>query len=211
MVENHGGPISNYGDRFSPEVQLYASDGFVVFYPNPRGSTSYGEEFGNLLYHNYPGEDYLDVMDGVDTVIEKGYVTEDSLFVTGGSAGGIMTAWIIGKNNRFRSAAVVKPVMNWISKTLTADNHFGYANTRFSRSTLGEHGSLHEILSHIIGRERNNADTGNGRAFRFTHTTIGSKATVPCFESEANRDSPGHHTRVVSFHFKPTKSINNQN
>ena len=131
LVENHGGPISNYGDRFSPEVQLYAADGFVVFYPNPRGSTSYGEEFGNLLYHNYPGEDYNDVMDGVDAVINKGYVTEDSLFVTGGSAGGIMTAWMIGKNNRFRSAAVVKPVMNWISKTLTADNHYGYANTRF--------------------------------------------------------------------------------
>ena len=131
LVENHGGPISNYGDRFSPEVQLYASNGFVVFYPNPRGSTSYGEEFGNLLYHNYPGEDYNDVMDGVDAVLAKGYVTEDSLFVTGGSAGGIMTAWIIGKNNRFRASAVVKPVMNWISKTLTADNYFGYANTRF--------------------------------------------------------------------------------
>ena len=131
LVENHGGPISNYGDRFSPEVQLYAADGFVVFYPNPRGSTSYGEEFGNLLYHNYPGEDYNDVMDGVDAVLAKGYTTEDSLFVTGGSAGGIMSAWMIGKNNRFRSAAVIKPVMNWISKTLTADNHYGYANTRF--------------------------------------------------------------------------------
>ncbi len=131
LVENHGGPISNYGDRFSPEIQLYATGGFVVFYPNPRGSTSYGEEFGNLLYHNYPGDDYHDVMDGVDAVIAKGYVSEDSLFVTGGSAGGIMTAWMIGKNNRFRSAAVIKPVMNWISKTLTADNYFGYAYSRY--------------------------------------------------------------------------------
>jgi dipeptidyl aminopeptidase/acylaminoacyl peptidase len=131
LVENHGGPISNYGDRFSPEMQLYATAGFVVFYPNPRGSTSYGEEFGNLLYHNYPGEDYNDVMDGVDVLINKGIVSRDSLFVTGGSAGGIMTAWIIGKNNRFRAAAVVKPVMNWFSKTLTADNYYGYANSRY--------------------------------------------------------------------------------
>ncbi|MFP4094989.1 MAG: prolyl oligopeptidase family serine peptidase [Cyclobacteriaceae bacterium] len=131
LVENHGGPISNYGDRFSPEMQLMAADGYVVFYPNPRGSTSYGEEFGNLLYHNYPGDDYHDVMDGVDAMIEKGFIAEDSLFVTGGSAGGIMTAWMIGKNNRFRAAAVVKPVMNWISKTLTADNYYGYANSRF--------------------------------------------------------------------------------
>ena len=131
IVENHGGPIANYGDRFSPEMQLYASAGYVVFYPNPRGSTSYGEEFGNLLYHNYPGDDYHDVMDGVDAMLQKGYISENHLYVTGGSAGGIMTAWIIGKNNRFRAAAVVKPVMNWISKTLVADNYFYYADSRF--------------------------------------------------------------------------------
>ena len=131
LVENHGGPILNYGDRFSPEFQLYAAAGYIVFYPNPRGSTSYGEEFANLLLNNYPGEDYIDVMDGVDALLKKGITSEDSLYVTGGSAGGIMTAWMIGKNNRFRSAAVVKPVMNWISKTLTADNYFAYANTRY--------------------------------------------------------------------------------
>ncbi len=131
LVENHGGPISNYGDRFTAEIQLYASDGYIVFYPNARGSTSYGEEFGNLLYNNYPGQDYDDVMDGVDYCIAKGIAHEDQLFVTGGSAGGIMTAWIIGKNNRFEAAVVAKPVMNWISKTLVADNYFGYANSRY--------------------------------------------------------------------------------
>ncbi|MBX2814991.1 MAG: S9 family peptidase [Saprospiraceae bacterium] len=131
LVENHGGPISCYGPYFSPEMQLYAAAGYVVLYPNPRGSTSYGEEFGNLLYHNYPGDDYHDVMDGVDAVLKLGYTSEDSLFVTGGSAGGIMSAWMIGKNNRFRSAAVIKPVMNWISKTLVADNYYGYAHSRY--------------------------------------------------------------------------------
>lgn len=131
LVENHGGPILNYGNRFSAEIQLYAAAGYIVFYPNPRGSTSYGEAFGNLLYNNYPGEDYNDVMDGVDALIQKGIAHEDKLFVTGGSAGGIMTAWIIGKNNRFEAAVVAKPVMNWISKTLTADNYYGYANYRY--------------------------------------------------------------------------------
>jgi len=131
MVENHGGPISNYGDRFSIEMQLYASEGYIVFYPNARGSTSYGEEFGNLLYRNYPGQDYDDTMDGVDHCIKMGIAHEDQLFVTGGSAGGIMTAWMIGKNNRFEAAVVAKPVMNWISKTLVADNYFGYANARY--------------------------------------------------------------------------------
>lgn len=131
LVENHGGPILNYGPHFSAEIQLFASEGYVVFYPNPRGSTSYGEEFGNLLYNNYPGEDYNDVMDGVDVLIEKGIADPDNLFVTGGSAGGIMTAWIIGKTNRFKAAAVVKPVVNWISKTLVADNYYGYADSRY--------------------------------------------------------------------------------
>ena len=131
LVENHGGPISNYGDRFSPEIHLYAADGYVVFYPNPRGSTSYGEAFGNLLLNNYPGEDYNDVMDGVDYLVEKGIVDNDKLFVTGGSAGGIMTAWIVGKNNRFKAAVAHKPVINWISKTLVADNYFWYANSRY--------------------------------------------------------------------------------
>lgn len=131
LVENHGGPILNYGDRFTAEIQLFAAAGYVVFYPNPRGSTSYGEEFGNLLKNNYPGQDYNDVMDGVDYLVDKGIVDNNKLYVTGGSAGGIMTAWMIGKNNRFKAAAVVKPVMNWISKTLVADNYYGYAHTRY--------------------------------------------------------------------------------
>ena len=131
LLEIHGGPISNYGDRFSAEVQLYASAGYVVVYSNPRGSTSYGEEFGNLLYHDYPGNDYDDLMSAVDAVIDRGYIDEDRLYVTGGSAGGIMTAWIVGKTHRFRAAVVTKPVVNWISKTLVADNYNGYMHYRY--------------------------------------------------------------------------------
>lgn len=131
ILEIHGGPISNYGDRFSAEMQLFAAAGYVVLYSNPRGSTSYGEEFGDLLYHDYPGQDYDDVLSGVDAVIARGYVDEENLFVTGGSAGGILTAWIVGKTNRFRAAVSQKPVVNWISKTLTADNWYGYFHTRY--------------------------------------------------------------------------------
>ncbi len=131
LLEIHGGPVSNYGDRFSAEMQLFAAAGYVVLYANPRGSTSYGEEFADLLYHNYPGEDYDDLMSGVDAVIALGYIDEDALFVTGGSAGGIMTAWIVGKTDRFRAAVSQKPVVNWISKTLTADNWYGYYESRY--------------------------------------------------------------------------------
>jgi dipeptidyl aminopeptidase/acylaminoacyl peptidase len=131
ILEIHGGPVSNYGDRFSAELQLYAASGFVVVYSNPRGSTGYGEEFGDLLYHAYPGNDYDDLMSVVDDVLERGYVDPAQLFVTGGSAGGIMTAWIVGKTDRFRAAVVAKPVVNWVSKTLVADNYNGYMYRRY--------------------------------------------------------------------------------
>ncbi|MFQ5533429.1 MAG: S9 family peptidase [Sphingomonadales bacterium] len=121
LLEIHGGPFANYGDRFSSEIQLYAAAGHVVLYANPRGSTSYGGEFGNLIHHNYPGQDYDDLMSGVDTVIAKGYVDPDNLFVTGGSGGGVLTSWIVGKTDRFRAAVVAKPVINWTSFALTSD------------------------------------------------------------------------------------------
>jgi acylaminoacyl-peptidase len=123
ILEIHGGPFANYGDRFAAEIQLYASAGYVVLYTNPRGSTSYGEEFGNLIHHNYPGEDYDDLMSGVDAVIEKGYVDRNRLYVTGGSGGGVLSSWIVGKTDRFAAAVVAKPVINWYSFVLTADNY----------------------------------------------------------------------------------------
>lgn len=121
ILEIHGGPFANYGPRFSAECQLFAAAGYVVLYVNPRGSTSYGEEFGNLIHHAYPGHDYDDLMSGVDALLEKGYVDEGNLFVTGGSGGGILTAWIVGKTNRFRAAVSAKPVINWYSFALTSD------------------------------------------------------------------------------------------
>ena len=131
ILEIHGGPVSNYGDRFSAEVQLLAAAGYAVLYANPRGSTSYGEEFGDLLYRNYPGQDYDDLISGVDAAVEAGYADPEHLYVTGGSAGGIMTAWIVGTTDRFRAAVAQKPVINWISKTLTADNWYGYFESRY--------------------------------------------------------------------------------
>ena len=123
LLEIHGGPFANYGDRFSAEVQLYAQAGYVVLYINPRGSTSYGEEFGNLIHHNYPGQDYDDLISGVDAVIDRGYIDENQLFVTGGSGGGVLTSWIVGKTDRFRAAVAAKPVINWYSFALTSDSY----------------------------------------------------------------------------------------
>ncbi|MCI0485765.1 MAG: S9 family peptidase [Blastocatellia bacterium] len=121
ILEIHGGPFADYGDRFDFEKQVWAAKGYVVLYTNPRGSTSYGAEFGNLIHHNYPGDDFYDLNSGVDAVIAKGYIDTGNLFVTGGSGGGVLTCWMIGRTDRFRAAVTVYPVINWYSFVLTAD------------------------------------------------------------------------------------------
>ena len=121
IIEIHGGPFADYGFRFDLEKQLMAANGYVVLYTNPRGSTSYGQEFGNLIHHAYPGDDFFDLNSGVDAVVAKGYVDTDQLYVTGGSGGGVLTCWMIGRTTRFRAAVTVYPVINWYSFVLTSD------------------------------------------------------------------------------------------
>lgn len=121
ILEIHGGPFAAYGPHFSTDNQLYAAAGYVVVSANPRGSTSYGEEFANLIDRAYPGNDYDDLMSVVDGVIAEGLANPDELFVTGGSGGGVLTSWIVGMTDRFRAAATQKPVINWVSETLTSD------------------------------------------------------------------------------------------
>ncbi len=121
VLEIHGGPFAAYGPYFSSEVQLYAAAGYVVLYTNPRGSTSYGQDFGNAIHHAYPSNDYDDLVAGVDAVIDRGFIDTDRLYVTGGSGGGVLTAWIVGQTDRFRAAVSAKPVINWYSWALTAD------------------------------------------------------------------------------------------
>ena len=121
ILEILGGPHTAYGPQFSGEVQLYAAAGYVVLYTNPRGSTSYGEDFANEIDKNYPGDDVADLLSGVDALVDRGFIDEDRLYVTGGSGGGVLTAQLIGVTDRFAAAAVGKPVINWTSFTLAAD------------------------------------------------------------------------------------------
>ena len=132
ILEIHGGPHAAYGPYFSAEMQLMAAEGYVVFFDNHRGSTSYGEDFALLLHYKYSSpEDFADHMSGVDALIEKNIADPEDLFVTGGSAGGIASAYAIGLTDRFSAAAVAKPVVNWISKTLTADSYIGQISHQF--------------------------------------------------------------------------------
>lgn len=124
----HGGPHSMYGVGFNFEFQNHASEGYVVLYTNPRGSTGYGKSFGNEINNNYPGQDYDDLINGVDGVIKRGYIDEKNLFVTGGSGGGVLTTWIVGHTDRFAAAVAMKPVVNWYSFVGTTDSADWYFN-----------------------------------------------------------------------------------
>ncbi|WP_108791784.1 prolyl oligopeptidase family serine peptidase [Erythrobacter sp. Alg231-14] len=127
ILEIHGGPFAAYGPHFSTDNQLYAAAGYAVLSANPRGSTSYGEAFAQEIDKDYPGNDYHDLMSIVDHTVTLGIADADRLFVTGGSGGGVLTSWIVGKTNRFRAAATQKPVINWTTQALTADGtgYFG--------------------------------------------------------------------------------------
>ncbi len=121
ILNIHGGPHAAYGYIFDHEFQWMAAKGYVVLYPNPRGSTTYGQEFGNIIQYHYPGDDYKDLMAGVDELIKRGYIDEKKLGVTGGSGGGLLTNWTIGQTARFAAAVSQRDIASWADWWYTAD------------------------------------------------------------------------------------------
>ena len=121
ILDIHGGPHSAYGYIFDHEFQWMAAKGYVVLYPNPRGSTSYGQEFGNIIQYAYPGDDFKDLMAGVDELIARGWVDPQKLGVTGGSGGGVLTNWVIGHTDRFKAAVSQRSIADWAGFWYTAD------------------------------------------------------------------------------------------
>jgi dipeptidyl aminopeptidase/acylaminoacyl peptidase len=121
ILNIHGGPHAAYGFIFDHEFQWMAAKGYVVLYPNPRGSTSYGQDFGNIIQYNYPGDDHKDLMAGVDELIRRGYIDETRLGITGGSGGGVLTNWAIGHTTRFRAAVSQRDIADWSDWWYTAD------------------------------------------------------------------------------------------
>jgi len=121
ILNIHGGPHAAYGWVFDHEFQWMAAKGYVVLYLNPRGSTSYGQDFGNVIQYHYPGDDYRDLMIGVDELIKRGYIDPKKLAVTGGSGGGVLTDWTITHTDRFAAAVSQRDISNWASWWYTAD------------------------------------------------------------------------------------------
>jgi dipeptidyl aminopeptidase/acylaminoacyl peptidase len=121
ILEIHGGPHSAYGNTFTHEFQWMAAKGYVVLYTNPRGSSNYGQEFGNIIQFAYPGEDYKDLMAGVDALVKRGYIDESRMGVTGGSGGGLLTNWVVTQTTRFKAAVSQRDISDWANFWYTAD------------------------------------------------------------------------------------------
>jgi len=121
ILEIHGGPHAAYGNVYTHEFQWMAAKGYVVLFTNPRGSTSYGQEFGNMIQFRYPGDDYKDLMAGVDELVKRGYVDANRMGVTGGSGGGLLTNWTITQTQRFKAAVSQRDIADWYGFWFTAD------------------------------------------------------------------------------------------
>lgn len=116
ILEIHGGPHAMYANTYFNEFQILAAQGFAVLYVNPRGSHGYGQKFVDAVRGDYGGNDYQDLMNAVDYVLEKyDFIDKNRLGVTGGSYGGFMTNWIVGHTNRFKAAITQRSISNWIS------------------------------------------------------------------------------------------------
>ncbi|MDP2321954.1 MAG: S9 family peptidase [Acidobacteriota bacterium] len=121
IVEIHGGPHSAYGNTYTHEFQWMAAKGYVVFFTNPRGSSNYGQDFGNIIQFKYPGDDAKDILTGVDWIVKQGYVDAARMGVTGGSGGGLLTNWIVTQTTRFKAAVSQRDISDWAGFWYTAD------------------------------------------------------------------------------------------
>ena len=121
ILNIHGGPHAAYGYIFEHEFQWMAAKGYVVLFPNPRGSTTYGQDFGNVIQYHYPGDDFKDLMAGVDELVKRGYVDDKKMGVTGGSGGGLLTNWVVGHTDRFAAAVAQRDIASWAHWWYTAD------------------------------------------------------------------------------------------
>lgn len=121
ILQIHGGPHSAYGNVFTQEFHTMAARGYVVLFPNPRGSSNYGQDFGNIIQFHYPGDDYKDLMAGVDEISKRAYIDTNRLGVTGGSGGGLLTNWTVTQTTRFKAAVAQRDIADWAGFWYTAD------------------------------------------------------------------------------------------
>jgi dipeptidyl aminopeptidase/acylaminoacyl peptidase len=122
----HGGPMGFFDETFlgTPNpypLSIFAEEGFVLFRPNPRGSTGYQQKFREANFDDWGGNDYLDIMSGIDFLVNKGIVDREKMGIMGWSYGGYMTSWIVSQTSQFKAASIGAGPCNLISMAGTTD------------------------------------------------------------------------------------------
>ena len=194
----HGGPHSMYGVGFNYGWQEQAANGYVILYTNPRGSTGYGSEFGNRINNAYPSKDYDDLMAGVDELLKKGFVDERNMFVTGCSGGGVLTAWIVGKTDRFAAASANCPVIDWVSFVGTTDGAGWYNN--FAKAAVGRSQRTLPPLAAELRRQRQDADDVDDGRQRSAHADAADRAVLQRAETAQGADGDDSLQRRMARH-----------
>jgi dipeptidyl aminopeptidase/acylaminoacyl peptidase len=211
ILEIHGGPTTNIGgDRFDIEKQLYAAHDYLVLFMNPRGSTSYGAEFTNLIHHKYPGDDFYDLMAGVDEIVRRGVVDERRIYVTGGSGGGVLTTWLIGRTDRFAAAVSQYGYVNAVSQALSSDIPFitrswfpgppwEYPREYWERSPLSLVGNVKTPTMMMVGLEEVRAPPWESEQYFKALKLRGIDTVLVHFPDEPHgiRIHPSHHMEKV--------------
>ena len=136
VLDIHGGPNGRFSDSYDVTHQILAGAGYIVLAVNPRGSSSYGPDFLKMVLGDWGGEDFLDLMAGVDLLCERSYVDADRLGVHGYSYGGFMSSWIVGHDHRFKAAVIGAPCINLHSMYGTSDIGVSFGENQWRGSVL---------------------------------------------------------------------------
>ena len=151
VLEIHGGPNGAFYDSFVPWHQVLAGAGYVTLAVNPRGSSTYGEEFVNAVLGDWGGDDYRDLMTALETVCEREYVDSDRLGVHGYSYGGYMTTWAIGQTDRFRAAVAGAPCIDLWSMYGTSDIATSFGETQWANRLAGGMAISRPLVGELAG------------------------------------------------------------
>ena len=136
ILDIHGGPNGAFYDSFVPWQQALAGSGYLVLAVNPRGSSTYGDEFMRAVLDDWGGEDYLDLLAALDLVCERDYVDEERLGIHGYSYGGFMTSWAIGHTHRFAAAVIGAPCTNLYTMYGTSDIGVSFGESQWGGSVM---------------------------------------------------------------------------
>jgi alpha-beta hydrolase superfamily lysophospholipase len=208
VLEIHGGPFANYGPAFRSRAAALRRGGYNVLFSNRAAARATARSSATSSTTPYPGRDYDDLMAAVDAAVRARRRRRRPMFVTGGSGGGVLTAWIVGTTDRFRAAAVQKPVINWASFVLTADQAEFLLQVLVQRAALGRLPGVLAALAALARRQREDADHGGHGRAGFPHADRRVRAVLPGAAHPRRRYAAGARARRLAFPRRRPSQLN---